>query len=407
MESLTKFIEDHFITDKSRSSFSNLIKKIKLENELFNYINNYVDFGTFKQKLYHFINNIPNKLICPVCSEKDLNWVDRNSSYRTTCSTRCSGKLTGKKNNPKKQPHPTLDKKEEFIRYFNTNKIKLIESSLFKFYPNLVNSINKKIKFKTEIYAEKVYFYLYDLKSRPICEHCNYNTVDFDTFTKGYHKYCSVKCSSNSDEKKDKIKETCIEKYGVENIGQVTREKAMETMIERYGGHISKTEQFKEKYKNTSFERYGVDHISKTEQYKNKYKKTSLERYGATSPMMNKNISERSLKTKKDNGSIYKWTEQELKDIKSYRRAVSYYTEKTYEKYKYILNPDNLERGIYSNHIDHIFPVIEGWKNKIDPKLISHHSNLRLVDSYENLSKGDRTQITFDEFISIINNKII
>ena len=51
MESLIKFIDNHTNSDKTRSSFSNLIKKIKLENEFFLFIDRYLDFGTFKQKL--------------------------------------------------------------------------------------------------------------------------------------------------------------------------------------------------------------------------------------------------------------------------------------------------------------------------------------------------------------------
>lgn len=392
MEILTKFIEDHFSSDKSRSSLSNLIKKIKLDNEFSIFIENYLNFGTFKQKLYHFLNKKTDKFICSVCNISELNWVEKDNKYRTTCSIKCAGKLTGTKNNLKRKPHPKLEKKEEFIEYFNTNSIKLVESSLSKVYPELVNSINERIKFNA-IFPEKIYFYLYNLSLRPLCKHCDYNPVSFDTFSKGYHEYCSVKCSSNSTDKKNKIKSTCISRYGVENIGLITRDKASKTMEERYGSHISKTEEFKIKYKETCLERYGEEHFSKFDK-NNKFK--------VDNPMNNNDIVKRSLYTKKDKGIIYKWSDNELKDIKSYRRSVSYYTEKTYESYKNIINPNNLERGIHCNHIDHIFPVIEGWKNGIDPKLISHYSNLRIIDSYENLAKGESTNISVDEFLKSI-----
>lgn len=402
MNSLTKFITDHYTQDKSRSSFSNLIKKIKLEDEFLFFIDNYLNFGTFKQKLHHFINKKKDKFICPVCKKNELNWVEKDNKYRTTCSIKCAGKLTGTKNNPKKT-HPVLNTKEEFINYFNTNSIKLVESSLSKVYPDLVESINHNIKFEST-FPEKVYFYLHDLKSRPLCKHCNYNTVSFDTFSKGHHDYCSIKCSSNSDKKKNDIKNTCLERYGVENIGLVTREKALKTMEDKYGGHISTTDGYKEKYRKTCLERYGWEHVFKTDDFKSKMSELFLEKYGSIYPMKNKDMIEKSLLIRKKNGNIYKWTEDELKDIQSYRRSVSYYTEKSYEEYKHIINPDNLERGIHSNHIDHIFPVIEGWRNGIDPKLISHYKNLRLVDSYENLSKGERTDYSVIDFMSLINS---
>jgi hypothetical protein len=394
MEKLNILIRDHNDIDKSRSSLSNLIKKIKLDNELFIFIENYMSFGTFKQKLHHIINNLSGEiLICSVCNDKRLNWVEKDNKYRSVCSAKCCGKLTGTKNLPKRDSHPGINNNEEFIIYFNSNKIKLVESSLSKIYPNLVKSINNSINFETKLYSEKVYFYLYDLKQRPICDHCKYNIVEFDTFTKGYQKYCSVKCSSNSEYKKEIIKNTCIEKYGVKNIGMVTRDKALETMNEKYGSHISKTKEYKEKYRNTCIEKYGVEHYSIVDELNN---------FRIKNPMKDNKIVENSLKTKKENGLIYKWSNEELNDIRSYRRSVSYYTEKTYEEYKEILNPDNLDRGVHTNHIDHIYPVIEGWKNKIDPKMISNYKNLKLIDSYDNLSKGERTDITIDDFFKML-----
>lgn len=356
MESLIKFIEDHNRIDKSRNSFSNLIKKIKLENEFFSFIDGYLKFGTFKQKLYHFLNNKNIKFICLVCNTNELNWVEKDNKYRTTCSIKCAGKLTGTKNNPKRKSHPILNTKEEYINYFNTNSIKLVESSLSKIYIDLVNSINNTIKFESS-FPEKVYFYLHNLETRPLCKHCNYNAVSFDTFSKGYHDYCSVKCSSNSDRKKNDIKKTCLERYGVENIGMITRDKALKTMEDKYGGHISTTDGYKEKYRKTCLERYVEEHVFKTDDFKSKMSELFLEKYGSIYPMKNKDMIEKSLLIRKKNGNIYKWSEDELKDIQSYRRSVSYYTEKTYEEYKHIINPDNLERGIHSNHIDHIFPL--------------------------------------------------
>jgi hypothetical protein len=402
MKSLDIFIEEHYKIDKTRNSFSNLIKKIKLENEFFNLIDNYIYFGNFKQKLYHFIKKIPEKIYCPVCKNKELNWIESSNSYRITCSINCAGKLTGTKNNPKRKPHPDLNTKKEFISYFSNNKIRLVENNLIKIYPNLVKLVNNEIRFYSNNFSEKVYCYLYDLKSRPMCKHCNYNTVSFDTFTKGYHEFCSVKCSSNSVEKKNKIKTTCIKKYGVENIGLITRDKALDTMKSKYGGHISTTTSFKEKYRKTSIEKYGTTHPFKNRNIINKIQTTCVKKYGSSNPMKNDKVKDKNIQTKKDKGTIFKWTKTELKDIQSYRRSVSYYTEKTYNEYKYLINPNNLERGIDKYHIDHIYPVIEGWKNKIPPIHIANYKNIRLITSYDNLVKGDRTEISYEEFIKNI-----
>ena len=45
MEKLDKLIENHFLENSSRSSLSSLVKKIKLDNELFLFLDNYLNFG--------------------------------------------------------------------------------------------------------------------------------------------------------------------------------------------------------------------------------------------------------------------------------------------------------------------------------------------------------------------------
>lgn len=404
MKKLDLFIQEHNSTDQSRSSFSNLIKKIRSVDELSLLVESYMTFGTFKQKLYHYINKLGNEeLTCPVCKDKKINWVEKDNTYRRVCSARCRGKLTKERNpNRKKINHPVLNSKSEFIEYFGQNKIKLTESSLSKIYPYFVDQVNSQASIDVP-FQERVYLYLNGIEERPKCKHCEQNEVEFTYFTKGYRDYCSVKCSSNSEDKKIAITSTCQEKYGVKNIGEVTRQKALETMDIRYGSHISKTKQYKEKLKTTSLQRFGVEHPFQSDEIKNKIKETCLERYGFENPNKNKEVRDKQLQTKKENGHIYKWTEKELESIQLYRSAVTYYTDKTYEQYKDIINPENLERGVHTNHVDHIFPVILGWRNNIDPKDISHPKNLRMLSSEGNRSKGDRTDMSLDDFYKMIN----
>lgn len=405
MKKLDLFIQKHNETENSRSSFSNLIKKIRLENELSIFIEGYMNFGTFKQKLYHYINDLGiEELICPVCKDNKINWVEKDNLYRRVCSAKCRGKLTNERNpNRKKTVHPVLEKKEDFVEYFKQNKIKLVESSLSKVYPDLVEKINREVSIDV-LFQEKVYLYLNSLNERPKCKHCDENEVEFTYFTKGYRDYCSVKCSSNSEDKKNAIISTCIEKYGVENIGEATREKALITMCDRYGSHISKTDKYKEKIRKTSLHRFGVEHPFKSEDVKIKIKETCLKRYGYENATKNEEVNKKQLKTRKENGHIYKWSEKELESIQLYRSAVNYYTKKTYETHRQEINPDNLDRGMHTNHIDHIFPVIKGWLNDVDPKLISHPKNLKLLSSEENRSKGDRTELSLEDFINMIKD---
>jgi hypothetical protein len=41
-------------------------------------------------------------------------------------------------------------------------------------------------------------------------------------------------------------------------------------------------------------------------------------------------------------------------------------------------------------HLDHIYPIVEGFKNKISPEKIGNIDNLQIISSEDNLRKSDR-----------------
>ncbi len=79
---------------------------------------------------------------------------------------------------------------------------------------------------------------------------------------------------------------------------------------------------------------------------------------------------------------------------KQYKKIVYNLTEQNYRKYKNIINPENLLRGKNKYHIDHMFSVLEGFKNNILPAIISNPSNLHMMYYKDNLSKDYRCSIT-------------
>lgn len=138
---------------------------------------------------------------------------------------------------------------------------------------------------------------------------------------------CMCECRENLDRllKKQRLicgsckrKETSVKNYGVESPMQskIVQEKVKSTCLERYGveygGQTSqsrnatrcRTEETKLKYRNTCLERYGVDNYLKTEKAKRelsekfkdeefvskrtqKFKNTMIERYGTLSTAQN------------------------------------------------------------------------------------------------------------------------
>jgi very-short-patch-repair endonuclease len=63
------------------------------------------------------------------------------------------------------------------------------------------------------------------------------NKPKMEHFSKGFRKYCSNKCKSNAPEWKQKVKETNIKKFGVENPFQsdIIKNKIKESNITKYG----------------------------------------------------------------------------------------------------------------------------------------------------------------------------
>lgn len=82
----------------------------------------------------------------------------------------------------------------------------------------------------------------------------------------------------------------------------------------------------------------------------------------------------------------------DLKEWTDYRRYVRMLSEQTYREHIDVLNPKRLNRSRpdldqNSVQLDHIIPIIYGFKNGIDPELIADVRNLRIVDCTVNLQK--------------------
>lgn len=104
-------------------------------------------------------------------------------------------------------------------------------------------------------------------------------------------KYYCNKCNSI------KRKQTCVEKWGVENPMQSkeVKEKLKNTLLENYGvDHYSKTEEYKEKYKKTCLEKWQVENVFQSEKLKEKIKSTNLYKLGVEYPQQNEEVKKKT-----------------------------------------------------------------------------------------------------------------
>lgn len=130
------------------------------------------------------------------------------------------------------------------------------------------------------------------------CEICKkINNISYSRYFKSKSNlgiYTCFKCKGL------KIKNTCLHKYGVENISQVQefKEKKELTCMMNYGVYNpSHSPEIIEKIKNTLIKNYGVEYALQSEEIQKKFEDTMLIKYGVKHALLNKDLKEKSKKT--------------------------------------------------------------------------------------------------------------
>ena len=93
-----------------------------------------------------------------------------------------------------------------------------------------------------------------------------------------YKKYCSNKCVGLSPETREKVKQTTLDRYGVENPMHLDKfkQKAMDSQIKKFGKFAFNTD----KQKQSMMERYGVTVPAKNKEIQKKIQETQYENNG-------------------------------------------------------------------------------------------------------------------------------
>ena len=156
------------------------------------------------------------------------------------------------------------------------------ESGFKKNFPKLYSEYLDyfdKDKYDTYPFNQLLYHYFNNDKfmSIGICknEKCS-NRCKFNDFKTGYYDFCSSKCSLSSEIHKEKVRQTCIKKYGVDCVlkDKEIKKKIKDTRLDKYGSMCS--DEAVQKAKKTKLEKYGNEKYVNTE----KMQQTKLERYG-------------------------------------------------------------------------------------------------------------------------------
>lgn len=321
----------------------------------------------------------------------------------------------------------------------------LLKKEIIEFVQN--NDLN--LDWKTN-FRQIIYHCVNDLKYIPICKCGKEN--NFKSFTVGYRKTCSFVCSNSSDEKKSKIIQTKLKKYGDPNYNNPNkskftkfkkygdknfnnREKAFDTNISKYG-HISpmsnpivieKSKQSKlHKYDNSTYnnsdktkefwrnvdESLVAEMVAKVKNSKSikygdpnfnnsiKMKNTKIERYGFYFTN-----SKKMIETKTKNGLIF----FDKKEWTLYKKKVDSVTRKNkkilFENWNGLDYYDNeiIKSNFCYSHthrfyptIDHKISVFYGFNNNIEPEVIGDVDNLCVTKRYLNSIKNKLIESEFN-----------
>ena len=248
------------------------------------------------------------------------------------------------------------------------------------------------------------------------CDYCNKPT-SFQTISLGYISSCKdCRSQKTKDWRKkqksdperhaqftDKVKENqtriwkerkssgqedIIRKKIGQTITKNNKNLTRQELSERYGWLTKLSDQEQLEWKNAVMLQTGAHKWSKT----------------ATSEMRSAN-SRKALATRiRTTLEIVNSMKDKIDEWQSYHRVVSDLT-----TLSYLSNIDNIdpERKRGSDfHLDHIYSIKAGFINQIDPKIIAHPRNLRILACKENLSKNAKCDITLAELLDSINEQI-
>lgn len=126
--------------------------------------------------------------------------------------------------------------------------------------------------------AEMLYWLDTGLTDYPKCPTCGKYITAFAS--RHYPNHCSCKCTQLDKNVRDKNKESCLKRYGVDNAGKSKelREKQKQTMLSRYG--IDNLFKDKEYIKSCNIKKLGVSNCAKLPKTIEKRKQTLKNKYG-------------------------------------------------------------------------------------------------------------------------------
>lgn len=161
---------------------------------------------------------------------------------------------------------------------------------------------------------EAIYLIYNDIAAAPRCV-CG-NRLELKSFTAGYRKFCSCRCSSHSDSTISARRQTCLNKYGVESVSQSAeiKQKIVDTNIKKRGHAYPMSDPAVLALRDhTNQSRFGGRAPMSSSVVKQKVKQTNCQKYGGTSPMASRLVYNKSRITQ-----IQNWFPNKIRALAPY-----------------------------------------------------------------------------------------
>lgn len=246
-------------------------------------------------------------------------------------------------------------------------------------------------KFEGEISQKELYdlYIVKNIRANDVAKHFGCSLSTLNEYIKKYG------LNKDPEQYHKLAKETCLEKYGVENGGwtEEAQKKIKETNNRKYGvDFYTQTQDFKNKTKKTCKEKYGTEWTgTKVEEIDKKIKQTCLKRYGSIYPIQNESCKEKVKETNLERYSTenYAHTDDFKKKVKE-TCLNKYNTEWTGNGIPHIhekIKQTNLKKyGVES------YSQTEEYKNKFKNTMQQRYGVDYATQSIEIRNKGYQTK---------------
>ena len=161
------------------------------------------------------------------------------------------------------------------------SRTNFLDSALYEFVPIL----------------SRLYCIEHNINEHPRCQNPNcHNVVEWRNGLHRFAPYCSIKCRDSDPEFQTRKEQGMFLKHGVHNCMELdwVKDKVKQTTKERFGvEHATQSKEIQEKTKRTNEDRYGVSYVFQSEEFRKKSEATCKAKYGVKHPCQNPDILER------------------------------------------------------------------------------------------------------------------